>query len=173
MAKTTRKDTFAQFMKLSCTMSVANALAFSEVSLGLAAFDYMALIIHRIEYFPGSGVLELMTAATDYLEIAITGSDSIADLSISRPEVYDKVFVERVDYGTAAAAEMVQQPIVHDYNAYPGGGQIIPASDVYIGVDTQGLANPVTMSARLWFTIKQLQMADYYELAQRLRVLST
>lgn len=171
---TTKKDIYPQFMKLTVTMSGANTLTFAEVGIGLALFDYAALLIHRIEYFFSASNMTKMTADVDTLAAAITGSDSIADIDIDRPQVYDEILLNNVALGAAVGSvPIVKTPFVHDYSTFPGGGQLVPATNLYVACTSTGLATAAGVTARVWWTLVELQVAEYFELVQRLRVLST
>lgn len=170
-----KKDLWAQFIKMSATCSAANTLTFSQVSIGGAFFEYAGFVLHRAEYTFNAGPLDQMTATQDNVQAAITGSDNIASLDLSYSELYDLVILNKIDAGAAAnnTTFVFQKPIVHDFTGFPGGGMLVPAQDIFLGVDSSGLAGAAGVTARLWYTIKQLNAQDYFELVQRLRVLTT
>lgn len=173
MAK--QSDKFTQFLYLSVDQAATNTIAFSQLSLGLSFFDYAGLIITRIEYDVALGALTYLTANADELFVGLTGSDSIDDLTPNRPEVYDLMRLKVLVSGTPATAGWMKFPIVHDFSAHPGGGILVPAQDLYLGIDSAGFGNytNVSASARVWYMVTKLAAADYLEIAQRLRVLST
>jgi len=173
MAKAKMQDQFDQFMVFDTTQSAADTLTFSQISLGLNIFSYGALILSRIEYSISRPSMVLISAEDDYLEVAITGSDTIDDLSIAKPEVYDRISVNIHHQGTPATAELVYKPIVKDFSTMNGGGLLVPAQDTYLGVDSGSLGTAATASARVYYRVIELDASDYIELAQRLRVLSS
>lgn len=168
-----KKDLFDQFMWLKVVMSAINTLTFGQVTLGMSIFEYAALIISRIEYSLDYTHFAEFGAAPDHVEIAITGSDGLTNLQMDQPEVYDAVSYSIVVSGAPATIELVQTPIVHDFSTMKGGGLIVPAQNVYIGMNTAGFAAVGSCVARVYYTVKSLQASDFIELVQRLRVLST
>jgi hypothetical protein len=173
MAKIATRDVFAQFMRMSVTCTAANTLSFARVVLGTVLFEYAALILHRIEYDISADARGEMTADGDNITVAITGSDTIGTLQSDQPEVYDFVIITQHDYGVAAVGDVSLKPIVHDFTTMPGGGMMVPFQDIYIGLNSTGLASAATARLRAWWTIKELGPQDFLELVQRLRVLST
>lgn len=164
------KDQFAQFMSMGVTMSAANTLTFSSVAVGTSIFDYAAFLLHRVEYKLSQASLGELTAATDFVTIAVTGSNSVADIfDTSRPDVYDMVSVAP----STTTGQIIEMPFIHDFSDLPGGGLLVPAQDMFIGMQSAGFAAAGVATLRLYYTIKGLDASDYIELAQRLRVLST
>lgn len=174
MAKVNLQDNYEQFMSLGTTMSAANTLTFSQVTVGISIFDYAAFLISRIEYIADSAtVLAELLDSADVLYMAVTGSDGIADLEISRPEVYDLAQISLTKTTVAGNGQYVCQPIVHDFTSMAGGGILVPAGNMYFGLLSNGFAGAGSAKARVWYRVKPLEAADYLELAQRLRVLSS
>lgn len=174
MAPKKRTDVFAQLMKLSVTQSAANTLTFSQLAMGSGVFEYVGLIIERIEYTIAGATAELMTATLDTIGVALTGSDSLTALGTEQPEIYDKIQITRLDQGaTPADRFMYIRPTIHDFTGLSGGGLLVPAQDLYIAMESAGLASAGTAEVRVYYRFKELQAAEYLELVQRLRVLST
>lgn len=167
------KDDFEQFMYLNVTMSAADTLTFSEVSLGLSLFDYAGLVIARIEYFPDKASVGEIVGANDAFRIALTGSNSLTSLSQNQPQVYDLLQISANPTGTPGNFEMYDTPYIHDFTGLGGGGILVPAQNMYIAADTDNFTAAGIASMRVYFRVKQLQAGDFVELVQRLRVLST
>ena len=168
-----KQDKFDQFMVFSITMSAANTLTFSTIALGMSLFQYAALVVSRIEYSVGRPTLIEMNDEVDFIELAITGSNTITSLPLSYPEVYDRISYNVTHGGTPASQQIIEKPIVKDFTGMKGGGLLVPAQDIYVGMYTEGLASAGTAGVRLYYTIQEMQASDYIELVQRLRVLST
>jgi len=174
MAKVNVQDNYDQFLTLITTMSAANTLTFSQVNVGISIFDYAAFLISRIEYtLDVSSVLGELGAATDVFYAAVCGSDGIADLEVNRPEVYDVLTMGCQVTSAASQGVPVAMPIVHDFSNMSGGGILVPAGNIYFGLDSSGFVGAGGAKARVWYRVKPLDAADYLELAQRLRVLSS
>lgn len=166
-------DKYDQFMTLAVQMSAANTLTFSRVGVGVSIFDYAAFIISRIEYHLAATGLDPYDDSADSAEVALTGNDQITTLSVEQPEVYDAlVFGVRAN-AAPATSEFVYFPVVHDFSTLSGGGLIVPAQDMYVGMTTTGLAAAAYARLRVYYRILALQAADYIELVQRLRVIRT
>jgi len=167
------KDKYDQFMFLSVEMSAANTLTFGEVGIGGAVFEYAALVFSRIEYYPSYGVYSELTANADTVDFALTGSDGLADLSIDKPQVYDRASINVNVSGAPAVSNLVNLPIIHDFTQMSGGGIMVPAQTLYVGMVSAGFAAAHTVSVRAYYRIEKLVAADFVELVQRYRILST
>ncbi len=170
MAKT--KDLFAQLGYISITESGANTLTFNGLSVFSNILEPKGLIIHRVEYAVPVSAIALMTAAEDEIAMGLAGDDGLATVALDDAGIYDYKALDRNDFGTAASGVLHVSPLVTDFTKLPGGGILVPADRIYVYVQGAGLASAVTMSARFWFTIKDLSAQEYIELAQALRVLT-
>lgn len=169
------KDQYPQFMRMFVTQSAANTLTFAKVGLSTPLFEYAGLLLSRIEYYFFASGQDLMTTSQDDIDLAVTGSDTISDLGVERPEVYDKIRLQRFDAGAAAnnVVSFQYMPEVHEFTGFPSGGILVPLQDIYLGIDSSGLASATSGAVRLYYQTIELKAEDYIELAQRLRVLST
>lgn len=168
-----KKDLYDQFMVMKVTQTGANVLTFGQVTLGMSLFDYAGLVISRVEYSPGRSAYGELIVTVDMLQLAICGSDGIADLAVTRPEVYDYVNLGVAVSGTPASFQVMTDPIIHDFSTMKGGGLLVPAQNIFLGMDSTGFAALQSATARVYFTVKALSASDFIELVQRLRVLST
>ena len=168
-----KKDLFDQFLSMTVTMSGIDTITFGQVAIGMSIFDYAALIISRIEYVVGRTTWAELSVNTDEFQMAITGSNTIGDLGSNRPEVYDYMIIDAHQVGTPGNYMVFPQPLIHDFSTMKGGGLLVPAQDLYLGLDSLGFAAAGSGLARVYFTVKALGAADFIELVQRLRVLST
>jgi hypothetical protein len=167
------KDRFDQFMFLSVTMSAANTLTFSEVAIGGAVFEYAGLIFTRIEYYPAADLFDDLASSTDTVDIALTGSNGLADLSVDQAQLYDRLSLNAAAFGTPANVIQHALPFVHDFSTMPGGGLMVPAQTLYIGMVTAGFGAATSASVRAYYHIEKLTAADFVELVQRYRILTT
>lgn len=167
------KDEYDQFLYMQVAQSANNTLTFGQLALGTSLFEYAGLIISRIEYNVAIGHWALILGVDDYIQIALCGSNSIASLALDQAEVYDMLELRASLSGTPASGVIKEVPIIHNFENMNGGGLLVPAQNMYIGVDSASIAADCLGSMRVWFRIKKLAAADYIELVQRLRVLST
>lgn len=167
------QDKFDQYMTLGVTMSAANTLTFAEVAVGISLFDYAGFLLTRIEYTPGGASYHEVLTTADSMTVAVCGSNTITDLNVTRPEVYDRINVITIPNGTPASAWVQTLPEIHDFTGMQQGGILVPAQNVYIGMLSTGFVAAGTCTIRMWYRVLEMTPADYIELAQRLRVLST
>lgn len=166
-------DQFANIAFLSVQEAVAGTLKFARLEMANNLLtEKAALIIHRAEIFlDGPG---LMNGTGDYAAMAITLSDRITSLGdLSQPEILLSLTIQRHDFGAAASGLLEQKPYLRDFSQLPGGGILVPADRLYVGVVGSGLTAVATTSVRIYYTVKPLDTADYWELIEARRVMST
>ncbi len=168
-----RKDLFDQTLFMQMTETAANTLSFAQLAVGVSIFDYAAFIISRIEYYWNPGALAGIDADQDSITVALTGSGSITVLDRSQPQVYDLAsWIGALD-GTAATMARYESPTIHDFAAMKGGGLLVPAQDMFIAVLGNGQATARTGTILAYYSVMELAAADYLEVAQKYRVIST
>ena len=172
MAKA-KQDVFAQVMQMEVTMSAANTLTFAAVLIGTPLFDYAALILERIDYYVAPATMAELITNADILDVAITGKNSLTNLDLGQAEVYDRLRLFGVLSGTAATLLIPEFPLVHDFSTMSGGGLLVPAQTVYIGMTSSNLTPAGIANARVYYRIMDMNAPDYLEMVQRLNVLST
>lgn len=172
MAKA-KKDRFVQLMKLQTDMSAANAITFDGISLGTPLFEYAGILLERIDYFPGVSSYGEMQTLADVFDMAVCGSDNLADFDIGQPEIFDRLRLAVSLTGAPADYQIAEWPIVHDFSSMSGGGLLVPAQEIYLGVDSAGFVGAGGGNVRIYYTWIEMVAADYLELVQRLRILST
>lgn len=164
------KDEFAQKMYLTVTQSAANTLTFSQaVNLGVGLMNSMAIVIHEIKWVIPYAVMSELTANQDRFTIGLVGDNSLTDLTLDQPAVYD-LFNMEAFVATAAGFAFTDQYPKSNLTNLPGGGLIVPADRVYLGFTSGGFAAAQTAGALVYFTLKPLKAEQYLELAQALRV---
>ena len=149
------KDRYANKAYISVTESGANTLTFSEIQTGMAMFEKVAWLIHRIEWWIGDVARQELTAVTDFLTMALVGNNTMASLSLGDQAVYDIIRLGVVDMGVAAS----------------GGGLIIAPRPLYAAVQAGGFAAAAIVSARIYFTYLELKAEEYWELVEATRMI--
>lgn len=173
MAESKRKDTYANIAYLSQVESAANTLTFKTLSIATSSLldKKFGLLINRCDLeFSAPNIFD---TSMDFFQTALTVSDSIADLGLSRPEVILRQVWRRVDFGAAASGAVVEYPIVRDFSTMPGGGILVPADRLYIGVLGSGCSAAGTGIIRIYYTVVELNSEDYWQLVESRRILST
>ncbi len=164
------KDLYANKFYQTVTESGTSTLTFSEIRTNVSIFEKTAWILHRLEYYWSQATLFLLIAAQDVIEMALTASDQIADLSPGNPSVIDRCDKFYMNYGTAASGFHVDMPIVRDFSGLPGGGLIVAPRPLFLAVQGASLAGPATVEMRGYFTQKELKADEYLELIDFYRI---
>lgn len=169
MAVTNATDRFANIHLQDVSMTVADTIAFEEVSIGLNLFDKVGLIIHRLEVFWSSTAISTCIGDGDIAWAAMTSSNTITGLESNERGVIMKVERQAALEGTAGNFEATHYPQVLDYCGLPGGGLLVPPKPLYLAVDSASLGTAISAYFRIIFTILSLKDADYFELLQTYR----
>jgi len=157
-----RFDQYANKAVALVTMSAANTLTFEQIRFGVGTFQGVGLLIHRVEYVLSAASIRELVASTDSLAMAVTRSDDYTSLDAVDPGMIAVKFVT----GLAANVETMINPLVTDYSELPGGGLIVPANPIYVGLTTAGAAAASAVRVIIYFTFLQLADKDYIELIQ-------
>lgn len=172
MAAGARKDTYANFAYFFVTESAANTLTWAklEIATGSLLDKKFGLLINRfdVEMYPYS----ILNSDGDTFTLGVSVSNSITDLSLSRPEVIMREIWTRVDYGAAASGILVDRLKVRDFSTMPGGGILVPADRLYIGAVGSGCGAVGNAVARMYYTVVELSSEDYWQLVESRRILS-
>jgi len=166
-------DFFANIAYLEVVESAANTLTFAQLQLATTLMsEKMALIIHRLEYYFVD--LASFNSTGDFLQIALTVSNTITSLTdMSQPEILTFNRIARLDLGAAATGRLIMQPYEKDFTSLPGGGILVPADRMYLGIQGSGMAAACTARMRLYYTVKALTKEDFWDLIEARRIMST
>ena len=174
MALGKRIDSFANLATIQVTETAANTLTYRKLDTGFSLFEKVAWIIHRIEYV----IDERFNGTGDTMDVALMTANTrttIADnATFTDASVIDKIKWVRTDIGVAATGLYYVQPqIVKDFTNLPGGGLIVPPTSIYAGAQGTGCASAGTNTVRFFFTVKELQEAEYWQLVESRRSVSS
>jgi hypothetical protein len=174
MANKAVQDTFANLAFLTVTETAANTLTFAQLQIASNLMDKKyALVINRAEYLTSVAATVFDTTG-DYINIALVVSNKLTTIAdLSQPEVLDMVQFMRTDYGTAATSITQQFPIVKDFTNLPGGGILVPADRLYLAAKGTGLASASVSYVRMYYTVKEITVNDYWELIEARRIMTT
>lgn len=162
MAKV-KKDLYINVGYGSVTMSAANTLTFSAIQFAIGLFQGIAILMHRVLWYPSAPGLREIVAGTDSLSMAITTSNRLASISyVSDPGV----FTLKEIIGIAAGTERVETPLADDFTNLPGGGRLLAANPIYVAANSGGFVAAATVKCELQFTFVELADRDYMELIQ-------
>ena len=146
-----------------------NTLEFQEINVGLNIFDKVGLIIHKLEYEVSTATIAGLTATGDIYELGLVSSNQIANMAFDQRGLIHKVEWVTLAFGTAATMTFFASPRVFDFSTLPGGGLLIPPKPLYLGINSASVAVLGVGFVRIYFTIKPLKDADYFELLETYR----
>jgi len=174
MAAKSTQDVFANIAYLDATESVAGTLTFAQLAMSSNLIgEKYAIIIHKAEARQHNPYSDFNSSG-DVARYALTVTNSITDITdLAQPEILFYADIARVDLGAAASGLFISRPWIRDFMDLPGGGLLVPADRLYLGVQGVGLANVLRMSMRLYYSVKQLSTEDYWELIEARRVMRT
>lgn len=162
------KDRFVQYASLSITESAANTLTYAQLTTGGMLFQRRAMIIHRIEYMLNANDLD---AEGDTAAFGLVTSNQSAP-GLGDPNTVDFNIARRLDFGTAASAQMYMNPVMRDFSTLAEGGLIIPAHPIFLFAQGTSLPAALVLTARIYFTIEELSAEEFVELVEALRVIT-
>jgi hypothetical protein len=167
-------DIFANMAYLAVTESAANTLTFAQLQLASSLMSQKsALIIHRLDIFPDINAT-ILAATNDQVGIALTLTDRITAINdLSQPEILFYRTYKRIDFGVSATGMQISQPEIVDFSPLPGGGILVPADRLYIAICGISAAAAGNASMRLYYTVKELDTTDYWELIEARRIMTT
>jgi len=155
-------DQFVNRALASVLSSAADTLTFEQLRFAVGVFQGVALVVHRIEWYPTSTAIRELAAATDSLKLALVTNDNLAQIDPTDQDVIANVQI----IGIATNVEPFQLPLINDFADVPGGGLIIPANPLFLAIQTGGAAAASRVHAIIYYTFKTLSDKDYIELVQ-------
>lgn len=164
-------DKFSNFAALMVTMAAANTLKTEKFNFPYSVADRIAIIINRIEYYPGA--LGQLDTTTDYALFGLLASSSIVDpLNQADPILVDSMSLTRYDQGAAAASTYHQLPLVKDLSALPGGGLIVAPAPLYAFMTSGGAGAAMSCRFKLFYTYVELVAEEFWQLVESRRIIS-
>lgn len=168
-ARRGKKDLYSNIALASVTLSAANTLTFSQLQISVGLFQGVALLLHRVLWWPTALTIREIVAATDSLYFGLVTSNRLTTIiDVTDPSI---VTMQNI-IGIAAGVERYQFPIVSDFSMLPGGGKLVPANPLFLAANTAGFAAAATVRAQLDFSFISLSDADYLELLQSIYPIS-
>lgn len=165
------QDQYVQNAVITVTESAINTLTFNELDTGVAMFEKVAFIIHRLQWYVDGSAMQELIAVTDRLDLALVGNNKMTVLDIGDQAVYDFLTLLPIVTGTAANMVLEQLPTIRDFSGLPGGGIIIPPRPIYAAIKATGFAAVAGVHCRIQFTYKKLKAEEYWELVEATRMI--
>lgn len=166
------KDVFVNQAFLQVIESAANTLTFTKLETGVSIHEKVGWVISRIDYSMDIAVGNF-AAGADQVAFGICTSDAIVTATLSVSAIIDFNVITRIDVGTAGSGWFLRQPFQKAFADLPGGGILIPPNPLYAWVKGTNLASAVTVKARMFYTVKELKLEDFWELVELRRMIGT
>jgi len=164
-------DQYANLAAINVVETAAGTLTSAKFSFPFSIMDKMALLVSRIEYWPGA--IEQLNSTGDYILGGIIAAASVLDLrDQSDPLVIDSFSLGRLDQGTAATGHLINMPWVKDLSNLPGGGILLAPNPLYVAVKGSGAAGVVSLWVRMYYTYMELATDEYWQLVESRRIIS-
>lgn len=174
MAVKGNQDQFAQLAYLTVTESAANTLTFAKLEVATGALlgkQKYGMVIHQIQYMIPPTSRKLLLDEDDVLSLAITVGENLTTIDLESPDVVDNFTLGLNKYGVAASGWGVELPITHNFT--PFGSLLVAADRLYLAIKGLSLASAAAAKARIWYTIKELSVEDYWDLVESRRIITT
>lgn len=166
------KDEFVNQAYLSVVESAPNTLTFNKLETGISIHEKVGWVISRMDYtFPVA--IANFAAEGDILFFGLSTSDAIVTIALNQAAVIDLNSFGRNDLGTAGTGLFIRQPITKDFSNLPGGGILVPPNPLFAYVQGAALTSPVTIKARMFYTVRELKLEDFWELVELRRMIGT
>lgn len=148
-----------------------NTLSFAELATFVSVFEKKAFLINRVEYDIGKATILELDAETDFIVFGLSTSDSFSDAAQGERAIFDYNSLIAQLMAAGVSSHLVKMPYIKDLSTLPGGGFLVPSRPIFLFNVTGGLAAAATMSARIFFTVKDLKADEYWELVESTRLI--
>jgi len=165
-------DKWANIAAVLITEAAAGTIAYTKFAFPFSIMDKVGIVISRIEYWMGGfGTID---HATDGIILALIAANSITSISAQNdPAILDSIKFTRNDYGTAAAAEILQVPYVKDFSDLPGGGILTAPAPLTAALQSFGCTGTTTAWLKLFYTYINLSTDEYWEMVESRRIITS
>jgi len=169
------KDVYANRFNVHLSETIAGTARFVEVPTYANAFSKEAFVIHKLEYAFSQTDLDSLVANQDGLVACLSTANHMSSIAIGaafpEPGIIDMVQIMANLRGAAATLFLRDAVVTHDLSTLPGGGIIVPARPLFVGVQGIGLGAAVTVDVRGWFTKVDLKDQEFIELVDAYRLI--
>ena len=148
-----------------------NTLSFEELATFVSVFEKKAFLINRVEYAIAMGSLQEMDAETDSVQFGLSTSDTFTSATQGERSIIDFNVLVAILQAAGVSGHIFHSPVIKDLSTLPGGGVLVPSRPIYLYIESAGWAAAGSMSARIFFTVKDLKADEYWELVESTRLL--
>jgi hypothetical protein len=164
---------YANMAAVALTQSAANTTTWKKLDTQVSLTEKIAWLINRIEATT-TYLASLFNGDGDTLFYALTRSNLITDfLDLAEPSLIFTKMLCRADFGAAAVSLRVDMPIVEDFSTLPGGGILTPATPLYLGIGSTGLAVAANVRMRIYYQPITLTTDQFWQLVETGRVVGS
>lgn len=165
------RDRFANVASIQTVMSAANVLTYNSLNTNMGFLgrrdQALAMIIDEIQYLPSLAALTLMDSDNDSIEMALSDSTDPTDLA----DLTDRRIIDYTSWQSLLTGAVVSQAFI----VQPARKQFFPplitaARTLQLGINSAGLANPVTGSIKILYRVETLTGAELVELSEVFRL---
>lgn len=157
------EDRFANIAAVRAQESAAGTLTFAEILTGISLGQSLGIVIDEIDYYPGSGSIDDIVAAADWLACALCSSNDMTSIvAMNDRRIIHSMALTGATHGTPANQAVHVLPYVYQF--FPP--IIIAAPRLYLGVHGNSLATAVLCDMRMFYRFMPLTPQDYLELAE-------
>jgi hypothetical protein len=172
MAKVSDID-FANLAAVTCTESAANTLTFKKLDTQVSINQKVAWLINRLELFSVIDSSQ-MGANLDSLSWALTRSNLVTDLlDLTEAAIVFQGIFQLNYFGAAASGWIWEMPRRFDFSTLPGGGILVPASPLYLGIKGNSLTGAATLKMRIYYQVLDLSPEQFWQLVETTRVVGS
>lgn len=166
------KDEFVNQAYIEVIESAPNTLTFKKLETGISIHEKIGWVISRFDYnLSISGTN--WGAEGDSVAYGLSTSDAITTLSLGQSAILDYNSLTRLDIGTPATGILSRLPHVKDFSNLPGKGILVPPNPLFLFVMGTALTSAVTVTTRLFYTVRVLKLEDFWELVELRRMIGT
>jgi len=163
------KDRFTNMIQVQPEESTVNTLTFGDIDLGLTIFQKVGIIVNRIVIDWTAQLLGQFNNDNDRCLVSITQSDNITSIGLHENAVIFKAERMRIDFGTAASAQLADTVIAYDLMGLPGGGELMAPRPLHWAIQGSGLDTAASVTMRIYFQILELKADEYFEILEARR----
>lgn len=156
-----KEDKYTNVLTAQCTGVMSNVPAFAEVNIGTSLGIGRGILIDHIDYWPTAEGIALMTTNQDWIRMGWS-TRTQDHLDIMSSSTIDALQITRADFGSAASGLLYEMPM-RTWYAPP---IILASPKIYLAYESDGLADILTITSRLFFRYVDLTTQEYLEIAE-------
>lgn len=166
------EDIYTNQAVVSCIPTL-NTLSWQELPSYVSVFEKKAFLISRIDYFLNLVAMRELDAETDTIYFGMSTSDGFSTAGLDEAAIFDYNMVAAVLQAAGVSSHLLRMPYTKDFSTLPGKGLLVPSRPIFLWMQSSGLAAAGKVTARIYFTIKELKAEQYWELVEATRLIGS